>query len=46
MSYPARAHIYALTGIFTHELDLADDRRAAFSIVLVGKQIADSARVR
>jgi|GEM_PF-2551670 len=30
-------HIYAHNGILTHALDIADDRRAAFSNVLVGK---------
>ena len=39
-------HIYARTGILTHNfLDLAGEHRAVFSIVLVGNQIADSARV-
>lgn len=39
------AHIYARAGILTHVLSIrADDRRAAFSIVLVGNQI-DSGRL-
>ena len=38
----ARAHIYALTGILTRARDLAGDRCAAFSILLVGNQIAES----
>ena len=42
--YFVRVHIYALTGILTHARDLAGDRRAAFSIVLVGNQTAESDR--
>ena len=43
--YFIRAHIYAQTGILNHvPLTLPDDCRAAFSIVLVGNQIADLAR--
>ena len=34
-----RVHIYALIGILTHARDFASDRRAAFSIVLVGNQV-------
>jgi hypothetical protein len=33
-------HIYALSGIPTHALDLAGDRCAAFFIVLAGNQIS------
>jgi hypothetical protein len=38
---------YLCTHRNTHSfcLDIADDRRAAFSIILVGNQIADSARL-
>ena len=43
--YFSRAHIYARTGILTHVPELAGDRRAAFSIVMVGNQIADYARL-
>ena len=42
--YFIRAHIYALPRILTHDsLDLINDRRAAFSTVLVRNQIAESA---
>ena len=37
-------HAYARGSMLTHAFDLAGDHRAAFSIVLVGNQIADSAR--
>src|SRR6266478_4111627 len=44
--YFIRAHIYALPRILTHDsLDLINDRRPAFSTVLVGNQIADSVLV-
>jgi hypothetical protein len=36
--------IYARRGILSRYLDLADDRRRAFSIVLVGNQIAEYLR--
>ena len=43
--YFIRAHIYVRSGILTSRfLSLADDHRTAFSIVLVGNQIADLVR--
>jgi hypothetical protein len=38
-------HAYARGSMLTHVFDLVGDHRAAFSIVLVGNQIADSARL-
>jgi hypothetical protein len=35
-------HAYTRGGMLTHAFDLAGDHRAAFSIVLVGNQIAES----
>jgi hypothetical protein len=39
-------HAYARGSMLTHAFDLAGDHRAAFSIVLVGNQIADLVRLR
>ena len=38
--YFIRAHTYARTGILTDPLGLAGERRAVFSIILIGNKIA------